>query len=95
MSIIAAILIPIISAVLWILRIYEWILIAAIFLSWVRPDPYNPIVRFIYSLTEPILSWVRYRIPLRLGMIDFSPIIVFVAIEILRNILAQIALRLL
>ncbi len=94
MSILGAILIPIISAVLWILRIYEWILIASIFLSWVNPDPYNPIVRFIYSITEPILSWVRYRFPLRLGMIDFSPIIVFVAIEILRNILAQIAIRL-
>lgn len=95
MEILGAILIPVIKTVLWLLKIYEWVLIIAIFLSWVNPDPYNPIVRFIYSLTEPVLRWIRYKIPIRLGMIDFSPILVFIAIEILRNILIQIAIKLL
>jgi YggT family protein len=49
-------------------------------LSWVNPDPYNPIVRFIHNVTEPILYPIRRRLPLSFGGIDFSPIIVFIAI---------------
>ncbi|MBN1899370.1 MAG: YggT family protein [Spirochaetes bacterium] len=93
MNIAGAVIIPVLSALIWILKIYSWILIASIILSWINADPYNPIVRFIYSLTEPVLGWVRYKIPLRIGMIDLSPILVFIAIEIVRNILFQIMMR--
>ncbi|MCJ7772723.1 MAG: YggT family protein [Desulfobacterales bacterium] len=56
-----------------------WIVIARAILSWVSPDPYNPIVRFIHNFTEPILYPIRRRIPLYAGGIDFSPIIVILA----------------
>ncbi|MBW1813344.1 MAG: YggT family protein [Deltaproteobacteria bacterium] len=55
---------------------FMWIVIARAILSWVSPDPYNPIVRFIHNVTEPILYPIRRRIPLYAGGFDFSPIIV-------------------
>lgn len=67
------------------LTLYMWIIIARAVLSWVSPDPYNPIVRFIYSITEPVLSQVRRRLPVSFGGIDFSPIIVFLVIIFLQN----------
>jgi YggT family protein len=59
-----------------ILSIYKWIIIIAAVISWVGPDPYNPIVRFLYSITEPALRPIRKIIGHRLGPIDISPIIV-------------------
>jgi|YNPMSStandDraft_1061717.scaffolds.fasta_scaffold15496_5 YggT family protein len=93
MSVASAIFSPIITTIFWLLKIYEYVLIIAIFLSWVNPDPYNPLVRFIYSLTEPVLSFFREKIPLRLGIIDFSPVFVFIIIEILKNLLIMLAFK--
>jgi len=67
------------------LVIYMWIVIARAVLSWVSPDPYNPIVRFIHNLTEPVLYQIRKRVPVIFGGIDLSPIIVFLAIIFLRK----------
>ncbi|HEX8949394.1 MAG TPA: YggT family protein [Dissulfurispiraceae bacterium] len=64
----------------YILDIYKWIIIIAALLSWVNPDPYNPIVRFLYSVTEPVLRPIRRLIGYRLGPIDISPLIVIIAI---------------
>lgn len=69
----------------YLLNFYMWIVIARAVLSWVNPDPYNPIVRFIYNLTEPVLGRIRRLLPLQLGGIDFSPIIVFLAIIFLQQ----------
>lgn len=64
-----------------LLQMYMWIVIIGALLSWVNPDPYNPIVRFLYSATEPVFSWMRRKLPfLRIGGIDFSPIIVIALI---------------
>ena len=63
-----------------VLVIFMWIVIARAILSWVSPDPYNPIVRFIHNVTEPVLYQVRRRIPVSFGGIDFSPIIVLLAV---------------
>ena len=68
-----------------LLTIYLWIIIARAVLSWVNPDPYNPIVRFIHSVTEPVLYPIRRKLPVSYGGIDFSPIIVFLAIMFLNN----------
>lgn len=77
-----------------ILLIYQYILIISIFLSWVRPDPYNPIVRIIYSLTEPVLGWVRRRFHfLRVGMLDLSPLAVFFLIFVIRDVILNELLR--
>ena len=68
-----------------VLSIYMWVVIARAVLSWVSPDPYNPIVRFIHQITEPVLYQIRRRIPVSFGGIDFSPIIVFLAIIFLQR----------
>jgi YggT family protein len=68
-----------------VLTLYMWVIIARAVLSWVSPDPYNPIVRFIYSITEPVLSQIRRRLPVSFSGIDFSPIIVFLVIIFLQN----------
>ncbi len=92
MSLVNVIAGPIISAILFLLKIYSWILIIAIFLSWVRPDPYNPIVRFLNSITGPVFYKTRQLLPfLRIGMIDLSPIAVFIFIRILQRLLIFIA----
>ncbi|MFP4308124.1 MAG: YggT family protein [Desulfococcaceae bacterium] len=70
-----------------VLTLYMWVVIARAVLSWVNPDPYNPIVRTIASVTDPVLDWIRRRLPVSFGGIDFSPIIVFLAIVFLKNFL--------
>ena len=59
-----------------VLTIYMWIVIIAALISWVNPDPYNPIVRFLYSVTEPVFAMVRRRLPFPRMSIDLSPLIV-------------------
>ena len=72
-----------------VLTIFMWIVIARAVLSWVSPDPYNPIVRFIHKVTEPVLYQIRKRIPVNFGGIDFSPIIVFLVIIFLQQFVVQ------
>jgi YggT family protein len=69
----------------YVLNIYMWIVIARAVLSWVSPDPYNPIVRFIHTVTEPVLYRIRRRLPVVFGGIDLAPVIVFLAIMFLEN----------
>ncbi len=68
----------------YVLVIFMFITIARAVLSWVSPDPYNPIVRFIHNVTEPVLYQIRKRLPMMYGGIDFSPIIVILIIIFLR-----------
>ncbi len=73
-----------------VLTIYFWIVIISAILSWVRPDPYNPIVRFIYSITEPVFYRIRKWIPfVFIGGLDLSPIVVILVIEFLKIFLVQ------
>jgi YggT family protein len=62
------------------LTIYMFIVIGRAIISWVNPDPYNAIVRFLYATTEPVLYNIRKRLPTTFGGFDFSPIIVIMAI---------------
>lgn len=61
------------------LFIYMWMIIIRAIISWVNPDPYNPIVQFLYRSTEPVLQPVRRMLPITWG-IDFSPLVVIIAI---------------
>jgi YggT family protein len=63
-------------------------------ISWVNPDPYNPIVRFLYNATEPVFSRIRRILPLQFGGMDFTPIALLILIGVLQNILAQIQYKL-
>jgi len=72
--------------VLWA---YFWIIIARAVLSWVNPDPFNPIVRFLYRVTEPVLRPIRRRMPM-VGMgLDLSPMLVILAIYFLQAFLVE------
>ena len=77
------------AVVSMLLTLYMWIVIARAVVSWVNPDPHNPIVRFLYSVTEPVLYRLRRALPLYAGGIDFSPILVFVVILFLQHFLVQ------
>ncbi len=70
------------------LTIYIWIIIIRALLSWVSPDPYNPIVQILYRLTEPVLAPIRYRMP-DFGGIDLSPIVVLLIIFFLQSFLVR------
>jgi YggT family protein len=71
------------------LTIFMWIVIARAILSWVSPDPYNPIVRFIHNITEPVLFQIRRRIPISFGGIDFSPILVLLVVIFIQRFVVQ------
>jgi YggT family protein len=73
----------------WALEVYMWVVIISALLSWVNPDPYNPIVRFLHSITEPVLRPVRRLIGYRLGPIDISPLIVILAIVFLQRFVVR------
>ena len=72
-----------------VLQLYMWIIIIRALLSWVNPDPYNPIVQFLNSITEPVLYRVRQLISMSGMGIDFSPIIVILAIIFLQAFLVN------
>jgi YggT family protein len=71
------------------LTIYMWIIVFRALISWVNPDPYNQIVVFLYRFTEPILRPIRRRLPMSNIGIDFSPIIVILAIVFLKYFLVE------
>lgn len=70
-----------------LLDVYKWIIIIAALISWVNPDPYNPIVRFLHAVTEPVLRPIRRLIGYRLGPVDISPILVILAIIFIQRFL--------
>jgi YggT family protein len=86
MFVFSNLLLAIASAVGLVLRLYMYIVIARALISWVNPDPRNPIVRFLYNATEPLLYRVRRVVPY-MGGIDFSPLIVIIAILFLEQFL--------
>ncbi len=79
-----------------VLTLYMWILVIRALISWVNPDPYNPIVRFLSGITDPLLYRVRRVLPLSFGGIDLTPMILILAIIFLQSFLVptlrQIAL---
>ena len=76
------------------LTVYMWIIVIRAVLSWVNPDPYNPIVRFITQITEPVMALVRRWIPLRGMGIDLSPMIILLAIVFLQSFLVPSLMQL-
>lgn len=70
-----------------LLHIYSLILVVRVIVSWVNADPYNPLVRFLYQATEPVLQRVRRAIPVVYAGIDFSPLVVLLTIFFLQSFL--------
>jgi YggT family protein len=76
----------VLDGVLWA---YIWILIGRFIISFVTVDSDNPIVRFLYGATEPVLERVRQRLPVLAGGFDFSPVVVWIAIVFLQRFLVR------
>lgn len=73
-----------------LLNLYFWIVVAAALITWVKPEPSNPIVRFLRIMTEPVFYRVRKWLPFTYAAgIDFSPVIVLVAIELINRIVVK------
>jgi YggT family protein len=83
--------ITIIELVILLLNIYMYIMIARALISWVNPDPYNPIVQFLRMATDPVLRFLRRYIPPIGGALDFTPLIVVFVIYFITKVLAQFA----
>lgn len=94
MFIIAYFLNAVATVLNYALIFYMWIIIARAVLSWVSPDPYNPIVRFVHNVTEPVLHPIRRLLPLGFGSIDFSPLVVLLIIIFLQSFLVNTLARL-
>jgi YggT family protein len=76
------------------LSLYVWIIIGRAIVSWVNADPYNPIVRFLHSATEPVLFAIRRRMPVFFGGFDFSPVLVILAIVFIKAFVVQTLIHL-
>ena len=77
----------ILGKVLWL---YSIVIMVAVLISWVSPDPFNPIVKFLRSVTEPLLAWVRRRVPFAVvGMIDLSPLVILILIQLLQMVVVR------
>jgi YggT family protein len=72
----------------YVLWAYLWIVVIRALVSWVNPDPWNPIVRFLYQATEPVLRPIRRRLPT--SGVDFSPMLVILAIYFLQRFLVPV-----
>ena len=75
----------------YVLYAYMWIIVIRALLSWVNPDPWNPIVRFLYQVTEPVLRPIRQRLPAT--GIDFSPLVVILGIYFLQWFLVPVLVK--
>lgn len=78
----------------WVLDVYVWVIIAAALITWVSPDPRNPIVMFLRQVTEPVLAPVRRLLPpWKTGGLDFSPLIVIIAIQFVERVIFRALLQ--
>ena len=75
-----------------VIFLYKWIVIISALLTWVRPDPYNPIVQMLYRLTEPVYAKIRSIIPTTFGGIDLAPLILIFALIFLETFLQKVLL---
>jgi YggT family protein len=89
MFILANLLVAIAQVLDWILWAYVWILIGRFIISFFNADYDNPVVRFLYGATEPVLERVRQRLPIIAGGFDLSPVIVWIAIVFLQRFLVR------
>jgi len=73
-----------------LLSIYFWIVLISALLSWVNPDPRNPIVRFLYGVTEPVLYHIRRRLPFVVaGGLDLSPLVLMIGIQFAKMLVVK------
>lgn len=80
----------VVAIIVWALQIFSFILMARVLMTWIPNLDYsNPIVRFLLDVTEPVLQPIRNALPPASGM-DFSPIVAFLGIWVLRMLLISV-----
>jgi YggT family protein len=89
MFIMANLLVALAQVLDYLLWAYWWVLLGRVIISWVNADPDNPIVRFLYMATEPVLSRVRRVLPVSMGGFDLSPVVVWIGVIFLQRFLVQ------
>jgi YggT family protein len=90
MFIFANLLLAVAQVLDWVFFAYFWILVGRIVVSWVAADYNNPIVRFLYAATEPVLERVRSRLPIAaVGGFDLSPVVVWLGVMFLQRFLVR------
>jgi len=77
-----------------VFQIYIIIVIARALVSWVNPDPSNPIVRFLYNATEPVLARMRRILPLQFGGFDLTPIALLLLLSVVEQLLLRVIVQL-
>ena len=87
-----ALLTSIFTLIFSIIFLYKWVVIISALLTWVRPDPYNPIVQMLYRLTEPVYAKMRQYIPTTFGGMDLAPLILIFALIFLETFLQKVLL---
>jgi len=85
----------VLNIVVRLVNLYEIILFIRIILSFVQPDPYNPFVRFISQITDPVMDFVRRYVPCQFGMMDFSPMVIIILLQLMVMALQNLLFRIL
>jgi len=73
-----------------LIMVYMWVIIIASLLTWVKPDPFNPIVQLLYRLTNPAYALVRRYMPTTFNGIDLSPLIIIISLQILQVLMRSL-----
>lgn len=85
-----ALVTSVLTVILAVINLYTWVIIIAALITWVRPDPHNPIVQLLYRLTEPAYALVRRYVPTVVGGLDLAPIIIIFALLFLETFLRSL-----
>jgi len=86
----SALILALVQLIHTLITIYIWIIIIAALFSFVRPDPYNPLVKFIHQITEPAFAWVRRKMPFVIvGGMDLSPLVILLGLQFLDTFLLR------
>ena len=89
MFLIANLLVAVAQILDYVLWAYAWILLGRVVISYINADPNNPLIRFLYGATEPLLQRVRAKLPVTSGGFDFSPIVVWLVVMFLQRFLVR------
>ena len=85
-----SLLLSVISVLTIIINAYMWVIIIAALVSWVQPDPYNPIVQILYKLAAPAYKLISF-IPTRIGSIDLAPLVIIILLQFISILIGNLA----
>ncbi|MCO4845328.1 MAG: YggT family protein [Sulfurovum sp.] len=89
----SALIYAIVQTLHTVMNLYIWIVIITALLSFVRPDPYNPIVQILHRLTEPVMNFIRQKMPFVVfSGVDLSPLVVILGLQLVDNFMMRAVL---